>query len=317
MHVNFCCFPRDSISKVLHMAKHVDLVTGGAGFIGTHLVRLLVSLGHEVTVVDNLSSGKLENIKPLIDAGKITFYNVDIRYKDVLNEKVTGQVDHVYHLAADPLVRESVGAPIPSFEHNVMGTINVLEMMRSRGIKSMVFASSGGTLYGDAETFPIHENTILKPISPYGASKAAAEMYLSAYASSYSLNIASLRFANIFGPGSNHGVMYDFYNKLQENPHVLTILGDGEQRKSYLHVTDCVSAMVKTMEWVTTQPPGTFDAFNLGTDDWFSVTELARIMVDLLGLAGVKFDYTGGERGWTGDVKKVLLDVTRLKNKKS
>jgi UDP-glucose 4-epimerase len=295
------------------MSKSVlSIVTGGAGFIGTHLVRALVKKGDHVIVIDNLSSGTTAGIKDLIDAGKVTFHEVDIRDKQALNKVLTGQETSIYHLAADPRVKESVDDPVDSYDQNVTGTLNLLEIMRLKKIPCMVFASSGGTLYGDVTTFPTPETIPLKPISPYGASKAAAEMYLAAYASSYNLKIVSLRFANIYGPGSGHGVMYDFFNKLKKDPTRLEILGDGQQSKSYLFVSDCVRACTMIGKWVEQQKAGTFDFFNLGPRTWETVTDLARAMVDILGLKDVKFEYTGGARGWTGDVMKNLLETSKI-----
>jgi UDP-glucose 4-epimerase len=295
------------------MSKSViSVVTGGAGFIGTHLVRALVKKGDNVLVIDNLSSGTTAGIKDLIDAGKVTFHEVDIRDKQALNKVITGQETSIYHLAADPRVKESVDDPVDSYDQNVTGTLNLLEIMRVKKIPCMVFASSGGTLYGDVATFPTPETIPLKPISPYGASKAAAEMYLSAYASSYNFKIVSLRFANIFGPGSNHGVMYDFFNKLKKDPTRLAILGDGQQSKSYLFVSDCVRACTMIGKWVEQQKAGIFECFNLGPRTWETVTDLARVMVDILGLNDVKFEYTGGARGWTGDVMKNLLETSKI-----
>lgn len=289
------------------------IVTGGCGFIGSHLTRALVGKGYQVKVIDNLSSSSIDGIEELIDSGDVAFFKEDIRDQDSLESIIDGREIGLYHLAADPSVRESVEKPIESFEQNVRGSMNLLEIMRQKGIKEMVFASSGGTLYGDVETFPTKETTPLRPISPYGASKAAVEMYLSAYASSYHLDIVSLRFANIYGPGSNHGVMYDFYNKLMEDPNKLTILGDGKQAKGYLYIEDCVKAILLVGTWISAPGNTGFHCFNLGTESWTTVTELAETMVDILDLQSVEFTYTGGERGWTGDVSKNLLDITRIK----
>ncbi|HME53352.1 MAG TPA: SDR family NAD(P)-dependent oxidoreductase [Candidatus Lokiarchaeia archaeon] len=298
------------------MTGQINVVTGGAGFIGSHLVHKLVENGIKVIVIDNLSSGKLDTIKDLIDEGKVDFFQVDIRDKEALNNGIfTGNESIVYHLAADPRVKESVDDPIDCFEQNVTGTLNLLETIRNNKIPCMVFASSGGTLYGDVDTFPTPESIPLRPISPYGASKAAAEMYMSAYAGSYELKIAALRFANIYGPGSTHGVMYDFYHKLQDDPVRLEILGDGQQSKSYLFVSDCVDACTMIGEWLLeTQKPGTYECFNLGTKTWETVDDLATTMIEVLGLGNVEFVHTGGERGWTGDVAKMLLDTSKIEN---
>ncbi|MBN2152838.1 MAG: GDP-mannose 4,6-dehydratase [Candidatus Lokiarchaeota archaeon] len=288
------------------------VVTGGAGFIGTHLVRALVARGMEVAVIDNLSSGSIDGIKDLIDGRKVTFHEIDIRDKAALYGVISGKEGMIYHLAADPRVKESVGQPVESFDQNVVGTLNLLEVMREKRVPCMVFASSGGTLYGDTDVFPTSEVVPLKPISPYGASKAAAESYMSAYAGSYGLKIASLRFANIYGPGTNHGVMYDFFHKLRRDPSRLEILGDGRQAKSYLYISDCVDACTLVGDWLEKQAGGTFEAYNLGTRTCEAVTDLARLMVDILGLKDVKFEYTGGSRGWTGDVVKTMLDVSKI-----
>lgn len=299
------------------MTGQINVVTGGAGFIGSHLVRALVERdnGNKVVVIDNLSSGNLDTIKDLIDDGKVDFYQVDIRDKKTLDDVFTGKENVIYHLAADPRVKESVDDPVDSFEQNVGGTLNILEIMRTKKIPCMVFASSGGTLYGDVDTFPTLETVPLQPISPYGASKAAAEMYMSAYAGSYDLKMAAIRFANIYGPGSTHGVMYDFYHKLQNDQTRLEILGDGQQSKSYLFVSDCVDACIMIGEWLLeTQNPGTYECFNLGTKMWETVDDLATTMIEILGLGNVKFTHTGGERGWTGDVAKMLLDTSKIEN---
>ena len=239
------------------------LVTGGAGFIGSHLVDALCNQGHKCIVVDSLIDGYVSNIQPQIDAKLCKFYQKDIRDEKFMMEDLP-PVDFVYHFAADPDVRTSVPNPMSSYDHNMNGTMMILEYMRKHNILKMIFASSGGTVYGEVEKFPITEETPFKPISPYGASKAAAEMYLSAYAHSYNLKIASVRFANIFGERSHHGVGWDFYHHLKENPKELTILGDGTQQKSYLHVADTIKGILLVAEHLTLQN-SPYDAFNIGS----------------------------------------------------
>jgi UDP-glucose 4-epimerase len=285
------------------------LVTGGAGFIGSHLIDALILEGHQILVVDSLIEGHKENIQPHIDSGKCKFIKGDIRDKDLILG--LPKVDMIYHMAADPDVRTSVPNPMVSYDHNMNGTMNVLEYARAQGVKKFMFASSGGTVYGDVEKFPVTEDFVLKPISPYGASKAAMEMYLSAYANAYEIKMASVRYANIFGERSTHGVGFDFFNNLNANPSELTILGDGLQQKSYLHVSDCVKATVLVGNNLDNQKKW-YDYFNVGSEEWHTVKQIASIYEKELGLENVEHKFTGGSRGWVGDVSKMLLSTEKI-----
>lgn len=286
------------------------LVTGGAGFIGSHIVDYLIACNHFVIVVDSLIEGRIENIETQINAGKCDFIKGDIRDQDLMLNKLP-IVDMVYHVAADPDVRASVPNPMRSYDHNMNGTMNVLEYVRTKGIKKMLFTSSGGTVYGDVDKFPMTEDLLLKPISPYGASKAAAEMYLSAYANAYEIKIATVRYANIFGDRSLHGVGFDFFMKLRENPNELEILGDGTQQKSYMYVSDCVAATVCVGDSLDSQQKW-YDFYNVGADDWHDVKEIAAMYEKEMGLTNVKHVFTGGSRGWVGDVAKMLISNQKL-----
>lgn len=287
------------------------LVTGGAGFIGSHLVDALIDLGHHVIVVDSLIEGRMDNIQSRIDAGDCVFLQGDIRDSDFCQQKIPA-VEMIYHFAADPDVRTSVPHPMVSFDHNMNGTLNILEFARLHNVKKMVFASSGGTVYGESDIFPLKESFVLRPISPYGASKAAAEMYLAAYAHSYQMKIGTVRFANIFGERSHHGVGYDFFHHLHENPAELTILGDGTQQKSYLHVSDAVHATILVGDHLDAQSLW-YDYYNVGSEDWFTVDDIAGIYERELGLKNVKHAYTGGKKGWVGDVAKMILSIEKIK----
>jgi len=287
------------------------LVTGGAGFIGSHLVDALVKEGNQVIVIDNLISSTTEYIQPYIDSNTIQFLEADIRDEQSV-KSIEGSIDYIFHFAADPDVRESVNTPITSFDHNVKGTMNLLELGRQKKIKGFIFASSGGTLYGDVESFPIKETDLLKPISPYGASKAAGEMYISAYANSYQFKAVSLRLANIFGERSNHGVTYEFFHRLTTNPTNLEILGDGQQKKSYLHVSDCVKAAIVAADTIESQSKY-YDYYNVGSEDWITVDDLARALEDIMGLKDVKHSFQGGKKGWVGDVHLLLLSIEKIK----
>ncbi|MHA1265826.1 MAG: SDR family NAD(P)-dependent oxidoreductase [Candidatus Helarchaeota archaeon] len=289
------------------MKYHNVLVTGGAGFIGSHVVDRLIEENCEVTVIDDLSSGNLQILEPVMD--KITFVKADIRDKETLKKVCAGK-DTIFHYAADPNVKNSVLDPNNSFSINVQGSFLILDTMRQLDVPNIIFASSGGTLYGQVDVFPTPEDLQFRPISAYGATKAATEVYLSAFSASYGINAVSLRYANIFGPRSTHGVMFDFYHKLKENPRELEILGDGKQIKSYLFITDCIEAsFIATQKGVQSG----FEAFNIGSDTWTTVNQLADIVVDEMGLTGVKYTYTGGQAGWTGDVFKMLLATDKIK----
>ncbi len=287
-------------------------VTGGAGFIGSHIVDRLVEWGNQVLILDNLSSSTTEFIEPLIKTKKVTFHKIDIRNRDFLIANLK-DIDLIVHMAADPNVKNSVPFPVESFEINVVGTLNLLEAMRKNNIPQIAFASSGGTLYGQVDQFPITERAVLHPISPYGASKAAGEMYISAYTDAYGLKGVGLRYANIYGPRSNHGVTFDFFNKLKANPKKLEILGDGKQQKDYLFVSDCVDASLLCAERLNSQK-ASYDFYNLGAEGWHTVDELASCVIQAMGLPGVKFAYTGGTQGWVGDVAKMILDINKLKS---
>jgi len=273
-------------------------VTGGAGFIGSHLVDALVAEGNEAIVIDNLVSGKSENINRNAE-----FVKKDIR-SDLSND-LEG-VGALFHLAADPEVRSSATNPKSSFDINVAGTLSVLEACRKADVKRMVFASTS-TVYGEAEVIPTPETYPCAPISNYGASKLACEAYVSSYAGSYGIKSTSLRFANIYGERSNHGVMFDFFHKLKKDPKSLEILGDGKQDKSYLHVSDCVSAIQTCWK----KQKALYDTFNVGSRDKIKVESLARLMCETLELE-TRFTYTGTRRGWVGDVRLMLLDIAKL-----
>lgn len=288
------------------------MVTGGCGFIGSHLVDRLVELKNEVTVVDNLSASTMEYIEGHMNNDDFEFVEGDIRDKKVLHE-ICANKDAVFHFAANPDVKLSVNEPYMDFSINVNGTMNLLEAMRLNDVGLVVFASSGGTIYGDVEVYPTPESCIMKPISIYGASKAACEMYISAYSECYNMKGVALRYANIYGPRSIHGVMHDFFWKLKKNPSELEILGDGKQNKSYMYISDCIAATMEITEYIINSELN-YDAFNVGVSDQIEVRKIAEIIADELKLDDVQFSYTGGKKGWKGDVHKMLLDITKLES---
>ena len=283
------------------------VVTGGCGFIGSHLVDALAGRGERVAVIDNLSTGSEANI-----AGPLRDGNVALRKADLLHkgwEDLFAGATLVYHLAADPDVRMSGIHPETVVRNNILATGRVLEAMRRHDVPGIVFTSTS-TVYGEASVIPTPEDyTPLEPISVYAASKLACEALISAYCHSYGMQGWVFRFANIIGERSNHGVIWDFVRKLREDPRVLEILGDGKQTKSYLEVHECVKAML----YAVGQAKGTYNVVNIGSEDWIDVTGIADIVVAALGLSKVDYRFTGGERGWVGDVPRMLLSIDRLK----
>lgn len=277
------------------------LITGGAGFIGSHLAEKL-SRNNKILVFDNLSSGKKDFLKTV----ECKIIDADITNKDAIVSACEG-VEMVYHMAASPDVRRSTTKPLDTFRNNVVGTVNVLEACRNNGVKKIIFASSS-TVYGIADIVPTPEEAPILPISNYGAAKAACENYIMSYSYLYGIHGIILRYANIIGPRTTHGVIYDFYNKLKANPKELEILGDGTQKKSYLHVSDCVGATILSTK--ASEKP--FDIFNVCAKDQITVKKIADIIVSHLGLSDVKYKYTGGKIGWKGDVPKFLLDSKKL-----
>ncbi len=283
-----------------------SIVTGGAGFIGSHLVDYLVSAGDDVIVIDSLISGDLNSIKSHIDEKRITLVSADL-LSDSWQEHLAG-ADRVYHLAADPDVRESSVAPDKQLNNTIIATHRVLEAMRKAGVPEIVFTSTS-TVYGEASVIPTPESyTPMEPVSVYGASKLASEALISAYCHSFSMRSWIFRFANIIGARSGHGVITDFIRKLNANPQELEILGDGKQTKSYLEVRECIRAIM----YVVGHTHDPVNTYNIGSEDWISVTEIADILCSEMKLSP-KYHYTGGSRGWVGDVPKMQLDINRLK----
>ena len=287
-------------------------VTGGAGFIGSHMVDRLCKDEKEVVVFDNLSSGKIENIKKWLKKSNFNFVHEDL-LKPASILKPLSECETVFHLAANPEVRVGTTDPKVHYEQNMTATFNLLEAVRKVGcIKNFVFTSSS-TVYGEAEKTPTPEDYApLKPISIYGASKLASEALIISYAYTYGFDAIIYRLANIIGPRAQHGVIYDFINKLTKNPKQLEILGDGTQRKSYLYIDDCIDAMLTGMN----HSHGRVEIYNVGSEDQVNVKVIADIVCQEMGLRDVEYVYTGGVdggRGWKGDVKVMLLSIEKIK----
>ena len=284
------------------------LVTGGAGFIGSHLVDELVRRDNEVVVYDNLSTGFRKHIDELILNGRVQFVIGDILDQDLLNSAMSG-VDRVFHLAANADVRGGKANTQIDLEQNIIGTHRVLEAMRINGASEMVFTSSA-TVYGEPDIFPTPESYAPLQTSVYGASKLAAEAMIQAYGEYFGIKSFSFRFVSWIGERYSHGVVFDFIRKLQANPGTLEILGDGNQKKSYLHVEDGVCAIFKAIE----NMKGLKNVVNLGHSEYLNVVDLADIVVQEMGLKDVRYEFTGGARGWLGDSPFVHLDISRIRS---
>ncbi|MUV90138.1 NAD-dependent epimerase/dehydratase family protein [Halapricum sp. CBA1109] len=274
------------------------LVTGGAGLIGSALLDRLAP-DNDVTVVDDLSNGVRESVPE-----SVTFVEGDLTDPAVLEDTLTAEFDAVCHLAADKYVDSD--RPREQMERNEAMTFNVLERMDEVGVEKILFTSSS-TVYGEAPRPTPEDYAPLEPISVYGASKLAEESLLSTYAHSHDFTVWNFRFANIVGPRYGAGVVPDFVYKLTEDPESLTILGDGRQEKSYMHIDDCIDAMCHVVQ----AADGAMNTYNLGTRTTTSVTRIADIVSEEMGL-NPSYEYTGGDRGWTGDVPKMRLSVEKL-----
>ena len=287
--------------------KSKIIVTGGAGFIGSHLVDKLIAGGNEVTVIDNLSSGKMEFIEHHDQDPNFKLIKLDMLELETLKIAIKG-ADMVYHLAANPDVRLGEQNTRVHLEQNIIVTYNLLEAMRMNKLQNIAFTSTS-TVYGEASIIPTPENYgPLIPISLYGASKLACEALITSYCHTFDMRSWIFRFANIVGERGTHGIIIDFINKLKASPLALEILGDGQQRKSYIHVSDCIDGIL----FAVNNSDEMANIFNIGSNDTINSTQIGELIVKEMGLHDVKFTYTGGTRGWKGDVPKMLLSIDKL-----
>lgn len=283
-------------------------VTGGAGFIGSHLVDRLLLEGNQVVVYDNLSLGRLEFLKEHVNNSNFKFVKADLLNEKDLNRSMSGS-DIVFHVAANSDIVKSALETKIDLEQGTIATYKVLEAMRLNAINKIVFTSSN-VVYGEVDKLPIKEDYgPLFPISMYGASKLASEALISAYCHNFDFKAWIYRFANVTGSRVTHGVVLDFYNKLKLNDKVLEVLGNGKQAKPYIEVTDVVDGILYGFE----HSKDNLNYFNLGTDGLTAVEEIAKEVLKCLGLNNTEIIYKGGVRGWPGDVPRVSLDMTKLK----
>ncbi|HWK44715.1 MAG TPA: NAD-dependent epimerase/dehydratase family protein [Stellaceae bacterium] len=282
-------------------------VTGGAGFIGSNLVDRLLAGGHEVIAYDNLSTGFSRFLAGARSFDRFRFIEGDLLDEPALNAAVAG-ADFVFHLAANADVRFGTEHPRKDLEQNTIATYNVLEAMRANGVKRIAFWSTG-SVYGEAAVFPTPEDAPF-PIqtSLYGASKVAGEAMVSAYCEGFGFQGTIFRFVSILGPRYTHGHVFDFYKKLLADPTRLPVLGDGRQRKSYLHVDDAIDAILLAID----KAPGKLNIFNLGAQEYCEVRDSIRWITAHLGIEP-KIEFAGGQRGWIGDSPFIFLDTTKIR----
>jgi UDP-glucose 4-epimerase len=287
--------------------NHRVAVTGGCGFIGSHLVDRLLSEGHDVVIVDNLSTGQPKFVEGALACGRARHIHADVKDLDRLVEAFAG-CREVYHLAANADVRFGPDHPRRDLDENTIGTFNVLEAMRRSGISRVAFASTG-SVYGEATVIPTPEDAPFPlQTSLYGASKLAGEGLIAAYAESFGFTARIFRFVSILGERYTHGHVFDFYKKLRANPDELHVLGNGRQRKSYLYVQDCIDAIRLAMN---IEGPRVA-VFNLGQDEYCEVNDSIGWITGHLGLSP-RLVYAGGDRGWIGDNPFIYLDCSRMR----
>ncbi len=283
------------------------LVTGGLGFIGSHLVDRLLGDEWQVTVLDNLLTGRRSNLAHQKGNPRLKVVEGDIRDLATVSKCSRG-CDAVFHLAAHALMRVSLRDHRADLEHNIVGTLNVLESMVANNVQDFVFASTSA-LYGEAEVTPTPETYSGVQTSLYGAAKLAGEGYASAFAEFSPIKVWAYRFGTVLGERCRRGAIWDFTHKLRDDPSKLEILGDGKQSKDYMYVKDCVDGIMLGHE----RSPDRVNIFNLGLQEQTTVDELADLVIEEMGLSKVKKSYAGGVRGWVGDNPVVYLSTKKIR----
>ena len=288
------------------------VITGGAGFIGSYIAEKLVENGTDTKVIDNLVTGKKENLSKCFDQDNFSFLEYDLGNLDGIEDHL-GDADILFHFAADPEVRTGYSKPEDSFEQNIVNTFNLLQKIKQSKIKKIVFASSS-SVYGDAKIIPTNEEYgPLCPISHYGASKLACEAMVSSFCHNYNIEGVILRPANVIGLRGRHGLIWDLVHKLKINQDELELLGDGKQTKSFIHISDAIDGIFFSLNNLQDK----VEVFNLGSEDSVEIMDVAKIVCKNMGLNEIKINLTGGVddgRGWKGDIRIAHLDITKLKN---
>ena len=282
-------------------------ITGGAGFIGSNLADRLLNNGHNVVVYDNFSTGLEDFLKKAKESNNFNLINGDVLDFNHLSECMSG-CDFVFHFSANADVRFGLDHPFKDLEQNTIATFNVLEAMRLNNIKKIAFPSTG-SIYGEQKIIPTPEDVSFPlQTSLYGASKLACEGLIEAYCEGFNFQSWIFRFVSILGERYTHGHVFDFCNKLFQNPDELSVLGNGHQKKSYLYIQDCIDAILVAIEKSNEK----INIFNLGTDGYCEVNDSIKWIIDYLKL-NPTINYTGGDKGWIGDNPFIFLDCGKIK----
>ena len=290
-------------------------ITGGAGFIGSNLVQRLLEGDDckKIVIYDNLKSGNIKFIEGFLLDVRVSFVLGDIHDYNLLVESMQG-CNTIFHLAANPDISKAESDPMLDFREGTLLTQNVLEAARNNNVSSIIFTSGSG-VYGEVPGHIFSESYgPCLPISPYGAAKLGSEALISAYCNMFKIRGCALRFANVVGPNQTHGVGYDFLNRLIKDGSHLRILGDGTQCKSYIYISDVLDAIELTL--LRIKSSSYFDVYNVATMDHITVTEIAELTCETIGLNSndVEFIYSGGDRGWNGDVPKIIFNTDKIRD---
>jgi len=287
------------------------LITGGAGFIGSHLAEKLIESGIKVKVLDNLVTGKKENLENCWNKKNFEFFQQDLGNLD--NVDFLDNVDIVFHLAADPEVRTGYDKPENSFNENIVNTFNLLQKIKHSKVKKFMFASSS-SVYGNANVLPTPENySPLLPISHYGASKLACEALISSFCHNYDIDGMIIRPANVIGARGRHGLIWDLIHKLKNDQTKLEILGNGKQAKSFIHISDTIEGIFH----IINNRKEKIEIFNIGSEDSIEIMDVAKIVCKNMNLENIMIQTKENEKdgiGWKGDIKKAHLDIKKLKS---
>lgn len=283
------------------------LITGGAGFIGSHLCDALIARNHRVTVVDNLVLGTKRNIEHLSSNPNFRFIETDVLDDAVMHTVFEqGNFDMVYHLAANSDIQKGGQDPTVDYQMTFNTTFRILQLLKEFRIGKFFFASTSA-IYGETQDILHEDYGPLRPVSNYGAGKLASEAFISAFSSTYHIQTWITRFPNVVGERFTHGVIYDFIRKLQQNPHELIVLGNGEQCKPYVYVKDLVDGIL----YVVDHAGESYNVYLLGSDTRTKVRDIAAMVIEEMEL-DARIRYTGGDRGWVGDVPEFRYDLSKI-----